>query len=220
MEDCNTVLTPMEVGQHLTSEGCPDVPDKSVVKHCQQLVGALNYLMVWSMPELEFPVCNARDHVAAAKRILLYAEGAKGLGTTYTCNTTKPNQLYAYVDADHAGDPAGEFYAASAVGCELVFLRSVADAMGFRQSGPTPVAEDNIACIYMSKSSAMYHKAKAIDTRVYRLREFVQDGVMELYYVATSDQVADCFTKSLPSDAVRRHRTTISGSEVQASERG
>eukprot|EP00961_Rhodomonas_salina_P092266 1241612-Rhodomonas_salina.1 len=47
-----------------------------------------------------------------------------------------------------------EFYAASAVGCELVFLRRIADAMGFKQSGPTPVAEDNIACIYMSKSSA------------------------------------------------------------------
>eukprot|EP00961_Rhodomonas_salina_P037964 509986-Rhodomonas_salina.1 len=61
-----------------------------------------------------------------------------------------------------------EFYAASAVGCELVFLRQIADAMGFKQSGPTPVAEDNIVCIYMSKSSAMYHKAKAINTRVDR----------------------------------------------------
>eukprot|EP00961_Rhodomonas_salina_P008436 114884-Rhodomonas_salina.2 len=103
-----------------------------------------------------------------------------------------------------------EFYAASAVGCELVFLRRIADAMGFVQVGPTLVAEDNVACIYMSKSSSMYHKAKAIDTRVYRLREFVADGVMELYYVATADQAADCFTKSLPSEAVRRHRTKAS----------
>eukprot|EP00961_Rhodomonas_salina_P221476 2994636-Rhodomonas_salina.1 len=60
--------------------------------------------------------------------------------------------------------------------------------MGFAQSGPTPVAEDNVACIYMSKSSAMYHKAKAINTRVYRLREFVRDGVMELYYISTAEQ--------------------------------
>eukprot|EP00961_Rhodomonas_salina_P249572 3373485-Rhodomonas_salina.1 len=113
-----------------------------------------------------------------------------------------------------------EFYAASAVGCELVFLRCVADAMGFEQSCPTPVAEDNIVCIYILKSSAMYHKTKVINTQVYWLREFVQDREMELYYVAMSDQVADCFTKSLPSDAVRQHRTMISGSEVQASEQG
>eukprot|EP00961_Rhodomonas_salina_P100777 1355964-Rhodomonas_salina.1 len=47
------------------------------------------------------------DHVSAAKRILLYAKGAKGLGIMYTCNATEPNQLYTYVDADHAGDPEG-----------------------------------------------------------------------------------------------------------------
>eukprot|EP00961_Rhodomonas_salina_P155073 2089143-Rhodomonas_salina.1 len=67
--------------------------------------------------------------------------------------------------------------------------------MGFVQSGPTPVAEDNVACIYMSKLSAMYHKAKEIDTLVYRLHEFVRDGVMELYYISTAEQVAYCFTK-------------------------
>eukprot|EP00961_Rhodomonas_salina_P280446 3788399-Rhodomonas_salina.1 len=71
------------------------------------------------------------------------------------------------------------------------------------------VNPDNIECIFLSKSSAMYHKAKAIDTQVYQLREFVQDGVMELYFIATSDQVTDCFTKSLPSNAVRGHHTTI-----------
>eukprot|EP00961_Rhodomonas_salina_P212449 2869020-Rhodomonas_salina.1 len=32
--------------------------------------------------------------------------------------------------------------------------------MGFAQSGPTPVAEDNMACIYISKLLVMYHKAK------------------------------------------------------------
>eukprot|EP00961_Rhodomonas_salina_P234029 3162333-Rhodomonas_salina.1 len=47
-----------------------------------------------------------------------------------------------------------EFYAASAVGCEIMYLRSVLSAMGFDQDGPTPVAEDNVACIFMSKSSA------------------------------------------------------------------
>eukprot|EP00961_Rhodomonas_salina_P015305 205443-Rhodomonas_salina.1 len=73
-------------------------------------------------------------------------------------------------------------------------------AMGFEQTGPTPVAEDNISCIYMSKSSAMFHKGKHIDVRVYRLREFVQEGIMELYHVPTHEQAADCFTTSLPSE--------------------
>eukprot|EP00961_Rhodomonas_salina_P042161 566692-Rhodomonas_salina.1 len=71
-------------------------------------------------------------------------------------------------------------------------------AMGFKQTGPTPVTEDKVACIYMSKTSVMFHKGKHIDVSVYRLREFVQDGIMELYHVPMHEQAADCFTKSLP----------------------
>eukprot|EP00961_Rhodomonas_salina_P213367 2881690-Rhodomonas_salina.1 len=60
--------------------------------------------------------------------------------------------------------------------------------MGFNQEGLTPVAEDNVACIYMSKSSAMFNKGKHINVHVYWLREFVQDGIMELFHVSTHDQ--------------------------------
>eukprot|EP00961_Rhodomonas_salina_P159023 2141291-Rhodomonas_salina.1 len=58
-----------------------------------------------------------------------------------------------------------EFYAASVVGCEIMYLRSVLIAMGFDQDEPTPVAEDNMACIFMSKSSVMFNKGKHINVR-------------------------------------------------------
>eukprot|EP00961_Rhodomonas_salina_P189770 2560250-Rhodomonas_salina.1 len=97
-----------------------------------------------------------------------------------------------------------------------MYLHSVLSAMGFDQHGPTPVAEDNVACIFMSKSSAMFNKGKHIDVRVYWLREFVQDGIMELFHVSTHDQAADCLTKSLPSEALNRHRIVIAGRDDQA----
>lgn len=53
-----------------------------------------------------------------------------------------------------------------------------------------PVAGDNVARIYMSKTSALFHKSKNIDVslslRVYKLKEFVKQKVMELYHVAHS----------------------------------
>eukprot|EP00961_Rhodomonas_salina_P158795 2137704-Rhodomonas_salina.2 len=85
-------------------------------------------------------------------------------------------------------------YAASTLGCKLVTLRRILDSMGYAQSLPTPVAEDNVACIYMSKSSAVYNKGKHIDVRVYHVREFVEDRVMELFHVSTNVQVADVAT--------------------------
>eukprot|EP00961_Rhodomonas_salina_P067311 903967-Rhodomonas_salina.2 len=252
MSDCNPVVTPLEVGQRLTSEDCPEVPDKKTVKHYQQLVGSLNYLVAWCYPELAFPVSQCArfmsnpgpSHVAAAKRVLRYCKDRMHGGITYTKNSSMPNQLYTYADADHAGDPEGrrsvtgyvvmlngravswqserqavtalssaesEYYAASALGCEIVALRRIMNSMGYEQLGPTPCAEDNVACIYMSRSSAMYNKGKDIDVRVYKLREFVEDGVMELYHVPTDVQVADCMTKALPAEVLRRHRSIMSG---------
>eukprot|EP00961_Rhodomonas_salina_P207417 2799690-Rhodomonas_salina.1 len=47
------------------------------------------------------------SHIAAAKRILQYAKGTSTVGITYTAGSAAANQLYAYVDADHAGDTEG-----------------------------------------------------------------------------------------------------------------
>ena len=56
MVDCNPVLTPFEVGQCLTSEDCPKIQDKAVVKEYQQIIGSLNYLVSWTHPGLAYPV--------------------------------------------------------------------------------------------------------------------------------------------------------------------
>ena len=86
-------------------------------------------------------------------------------------------------------------------------------SMGYEQEEASPVAEDNIACIYMSKTSLMYHKSKHIDVQVYRLREFVTEGTLSLYHVPTGSQVADALTKSLSAELLRRHRVVMLGME-------
>jgi hypothetical protein len=118
---------------------------------------------------------------------------------------SKRQQLTALSSAE------SEYYAASACGCYIAYLRRVLETMGYPQLGPTLVGEDNVACIHMSESSAMFHKGKHIDVRVYRLREFVADKIMKLYYINTASQVADTLTKSLPSEAVRQHRDVMAG---------
>jgi hypothetical protein len=106
-----------------------------------------------------------------------------------------------------------EYYAASSVGCDIVYLRRILDTMGYPQNTSTKVAEDNVACIYMSKSSSMHNKSKHIDVRVYKLREFVGRGDMELYHVASADQTADALTKSVSADLLRRHRAVMLGAQ-------
>eukprot|EP00961_Rhodomonas_salina_P268418 3627273-Rhodomonas_salina.1 len=68
-----------------------------------------------------------------------------------------------------------------------------------------------MACIYMSQTSVMYHKAHHIDIRVYHLRELCKDCVMVLEKVASADQVADSLTKSMPKQAFKKHRVSMLG---------
>eukprot|EP00286_Rhodomonas_abbreviata_P023936 CAMPEP_0181300748 /NCGR_PEP_ID=MMETSP1101-20121128/7054_1 /TAXON_ID=46948 /ORGANISM="Rhodomonas abbreviata, Strain Caron Lab Isolate" /LENGTH=1661 /DNA_ID=CAMNT_0023406003 /DNA_START=190 /DNA_END=5176 /DNA_ORIENTATION=- len=98
-----------------------------------------------------------------------------------------------------------EFYAASVAGTDVQYVRRLAEELGYPQLLPTPVFEDNMACIFMSESAAMYHKARHIDTRVYHLRELVKDGVVKLFKIPTESQVADSLTKATPRPAFMEH---------------
>jgi hypothetical protein len=83
--------------------------------------------------------------------------------------------------------------------CRHMVVQEVAwDMLGYKQDSPTPIAQDNNACIFLVKGSGMYNRAKHIDTRIYRIREKSESGQVKLYKVAGENQPADIFTKSLP----------------------
>ena len=106
-----------------------------------------------------------------------------------------------------------EFYAVSQCALDCVYLRRVMHIMGYKQSGPTPIAQDNAACIYLVKGAGMYNRAKHIDTRIYRIRELCagESPEVDVYKIAGQDQPADIFTKGLPRDTFERHRLTLMG---------
>ena len=84
---------------------------------------------------------------------------------------------------------------------------------GFPRQHPTTVFKDNAACIFLSRRSGQInrakHKHKHIDTRVFRLRELVRSGVLELSKVSTKDQVADFFTKALQAQSFAQFRSSF-----------
>ena len=85
------------------------------------------------------------------------------------------------------------------------------ELLGYEQTSQTLIAQDNNACIFLVKGSGMYARAKHIDTRVHRVREFASAGEVKLYKIAGEFQPADIFTKGLPRVAFQRHRRTIMG---------
>ena len=105
-----------------------------------------------------------------------------------------------------------EWYSASICGCEIVVVRRLLEEVGRGQTGPTTLYEDNAACIWTATNGTPFgQKSKHIDTRVFKLREFVTDGVLRLAKVASEGNIADCLTKSLDKDLVNLARDTMLG---------
>lgn len=104
-----------------------------------------------------------------------------------------------------------EYYAASTAGADITYIRRLMEELGYAQTEPTPMFEDNMACIYMSESSASFHKVRHIDTRVFHLRELCKTGITKLVKVESAKMAADSLTKATPRPLFEYHRNIIMG---------
>ncbi len=91
-----------------------------------------------------------------------------------------------------------EYYSASTAGSDVLYLRRLLEQLGFAQQSPTPVYEDNTACIEWGNNIiGGRERAKHIDIRKHFAHEVIQNGEMLLVRVPTSSQLADILTKGL-----------------------
>ena len=108
-----------------------------------------------------------------------------------------------------------KWYRASICSCKVKGMHSLLEEIGFPQGAPMMLFEDNTACIYSSEADRpMNHCSKHIDIRVFKLKEFVQEGTLKLVKVATERQMADNLTKPLHKIGVDMARAVMSGEEA------
>ena len=69
---------------------------------------------------------------------------------------------------------------------------------------PVSLHIDNQGAGYMAQNAVNNQRTKHIDIRYHFIRQHIRDGLVELFYIATKDNIADCMTKSLgPEDYIR-----------------
>lgn len=93
-----------------------------------------------------------------------------------------------------------EYMAATAAVQEAVYLRRLLEEMGFVQTGPTVIKEDNQSCIAFSSRQVDHQRTKHIDLKYHFTRDYVSKGVVRLEYVPTGEQQADLLTKALSGE--------------------
>nr|GFB00547.1 hypothetical protein [Tanacetum cinerariifolium] len=153
-------------------------------------VGALMYLTA-SRPDIMHATCYCaryqaqptEKHLTAVKRIFWYLKDTIQMGLWYPNDTGF--ELTAFSNLDHAG-------------C-LDSRKSTSGGIQFL-GGDKLVSwsskkQDSIA---ISCNPVQHSRTKYIDVRYHFIKEKVEKGIVELFFVGTEYQLGDLFTKALP----------------------
>ncbi|GKD62551.1 retrovirus-related pol polyprotein from transposon TNT 1-94, partial [Tanacetum coccineum] len=92
-----------------------------------------------------------------------------------------------------------EYIAMSGCCDHILWMRSQLTDYGF-VFNKIPLYCDNRSAIALCCNNVQHSRSKHIDIRHHFIREQVEKGVVELYFVTTDYQLADIFTKALPRE--------------------
>nr|GEV71298.1 hypothetical protein [Tanacetum cinerariifolium] len=120
-------------------------------------------------------------YLTAIKRIFRYLRGSVHRGLWYPKDSSIALTAFAY--ADHAG-------------CQDTHQNY---GLAFNK---IPMYYDNKSVIALCCNNVQHSRSKNIDIRFHFIKEQVENGVIELYFVNTEYQLADLFTKALGRDRI------------------
>nr|GEV68963.1 hypothetical protein [Tanacetum cinerariifolium] len=174
----------------------------------QGMVGSLMCLVV-NIPDHVFAVCMCaryqakptKKHLEAIKRVFWYLIGTINMGLWYPKDTTMA--LTAYADADHAGCQdtrrKAEYISMFRCCAQILLMRSQLTDYCFAFNN-IPLYYDNMGAIALCCNNVQHSRSKHIDIHRHFIREQVENGVVELYFMTTNYQLANKFTKALPRE--------------------
>ncbi|GJU38239.1 hypothetical protein Tco_1191196 [Tanacetum coccineum] len=173
----------------------------------RSMIGSLMYLIA-SRPDFVFDVCMCaryqsrptKKHLKAVKRVFRYLQGTINMGL---CAQFLGDKLVSWSSKKQTStsisSTEAEYIAMSGCCAQILWMRSQLSYYGFAYNC-IPLYCDNKSAIALCCNNVQHSRSKHIDIRHHFIREQVEKGVVELYFVRTEYQLADIFTKALPRE--------------------
>nr|GFB36460.1 hypothetical protein [Tanacetum cinerariifolium] len=170
MTSCDSVGTPM-VTKHLDADLSGTLVDQTKY---QSMVGALMYLTA-SRPDIVHATCYCARYQA------------------------KPTEKHLTADCTSMSLAEAEYVSLFACCAQVLWLRTQLTDYGFHFD-KIPMYCDSKAAIAISCNLVQHSRTKHIDVRYHFIKEKVEKGIVELFFVRTEYQLADMLTKALSED--------------------
>ena len=83
---------------------------------------------------------------------------------------------------------------------EAICLRGVVGSFGVTgMKGAITIHSDSQSAIYLVKNLVFHKRTKHIETRYHKIREWIEDGKIDLQKISTLENPADMLTKVIPA---------------------
>nr|GEY65684.1 hypothetical protein [Tanacetum cinerariifolium] len=200
MDECVSMSTPMAT-ERLDADLQGTPTDQTTYR---QMIEGLMYLTA-SRPDIAYAtfLCaryQARStvkHLKEVKRIFWYLRQFYNKGWWYSKDTRF--ELIAYSDADHARYKDDCKSTSGGLQFLVIWMGTQLLDYGYKYNR-IPMYYDSKSAIAISCNPVHHSKTKDIDIRYHFIKEHVEKGTVELYFVGTEYQLADLFTKALPKE--------------------
>nr|GEW13392.1 hypothetical protein [Tanacetum cinerariifolium] len=198
MESCDPVGTPIEIKVKLDLDQNGTPVDAT---QYYSMIGALMYLTS-SRPNIVHATClcaryqakPTEEHLKEVKRIFRYLWGTVNMGLWYTKDSGF--ELTGFSNANYAG--CKDTFKSTSSGAQFLGEKLLTDYGFYFQK--IQIYCDSKSAIAISCNPVQHSKTKHITVRYHFIKEHVEKGTIELYFVKTDYQLADLFTKALPAD--------------------
>ncbi|GJT76265.1 hypothetical protein Tco_1042990 [Tanacetum coccineum] len=198
METGDTVGTPMEIKDNLDLDQNRTLVDASKYR---SMIGALMYLTS-SRSDIVYATClcaqyqakPTEKHLKEVKRIFRYLQGTANMGLWYTKDSGF--ELTGFSDADYTG--CKDTFKSTSSGVQFLGEKLLMN-YGFHFN-KIPIYCDSKSAKAISCNPVQHTRTKHIAVHYHFIKEHVEKGTIELFFVKTDYQLADHFTKALPMD--------------------
>jgi hypothetical protein len=107
-----------------------------------------------------------------------------------------------------------EWVAACNMGKMILYDLTLLEDLGIPQTDATFMYEDNQGALYMANTQQPSGRTCHIDIKTFVLSDWVEQDLITLRDIQTSDNCADHLTKALPKKLFYRHTDTIMGRRI------